>query len=197
MKKNVFNRGKFKEIRDQEGIENIIHRHWFNIFAQFVGILFFVALGSGLLFALYYYFPALRDQNSQASLLFVESFFAIFIWIYAFFIWVDYYFDIWIITSERIINIEQKGLFVRSMSEVKFSRIQDVTAEVKGVIPTVLNYGDVYIQTAGEVERFVFRQVPDPYGLKDAIMNLQKERVAEETNELGEMIREEIHKEVT
>jgi len=192
----AFTKEKFKEIQEQENIIKIIHRHWFDIATQFVAILAAV----GLMLVAFAFLPSytsfFQENNSRNLILFMESLFALFIWIYGFFIWIDYYFDIWIITSERIINIEQKGLFVRSMSEVKYSRIQDVTAEEKGVIPTMLDYGDVFIQTAAEKERFVFRKVPGPYELKDMIMDMQKEQIKEETNELGEMIREEIHKEV-
>ena len=74
MKKNIFSRGKYKEIGEKEGLINLIHRHWFNIFAQFIGILFFVALGIGSLSVLSFYFPALQDRNSQINILFVESF---------------------------------------------------------------------------------------------------------------------------
>ncbi len=192
----AFSKEKFKEIQEQEEIIKILHRHWFDILVQFIPI-FLAAFF--LIFSLIFfpnYFPELKTDNFFKMFLFAESLFAIFIWMYGFFIWIDYYFDIWIITSERIVNIEQKGLFVRSMSEVKYSRIQDVTAEEKGVIPTMLDYGDVFIQTAAEKERFVFRKVPGPYELKDMIMKMQKEQVEEETNELGEMIREEIHKKI-
>jgi len=111
-----------------------------------------------------------------------------FIWIFFFLIWIDYYFDVWIITNLRIVNIEQKGLFNRSVSEMDFGRIQDVTAEVIGIIPTFFNYGDVFIQTAAETERFLFRQVPDPYHIKDVLMQLQKQRVHQKTAEFRKMM---------
>ncbi len=84
--------------------------------------------------------------------------------------WLDYYLDIWIITSERIVSIEQKGLFARQVSTQKLYRIQDVTAEVKGILPTFFHYGNVYIQTAGEEERFIFKEIPSPYEVSKKIM---------------------------
>ena len=192
----VFGDPRFREIAEREEIIKVIHRHWFDVFTQFIIIILMAFFLIGAFLFLPNFFPIFQESNFKNLLLFVESIGAIFVWIYGFFIWIDYYFDIWVITSERIINIEQKGLFVRSMSEVKYSRIQDVTAEEKGVIPTMLDYGDVFVQTAAEKERFIFSHVPGPYDLKDMIMNMQKEQIKEETNELGEMIREEIHKEI-
>lgn len=193
----LFSHKKISEIKEREEIIKILHRHWFDITKRFV-IIFLMAII--LLASLSFFpafFPALQDESYYKAFIFFESIFAIFIWIFAFFIWIDYYFDIWIITSEKIVNVEQKGLFIRSLSELKFERIQDVTVEVTGILPTMLNYGDVYIQTAGEKERFIFRRISEPYSIKDLIMNLQKAQIKEETNELGEVIRKEIRKEIT
>ena len=86
--------------------------------------------------------------------------------------WLDYYLDIWVITSERIVNIEQKGLFSRQVSAQRLHRIQDVTAEVKGVLPTFLHYGDVYIQTAASQPRFIFKKIANPYEVAKKISML-------------------------
>ena len=188
----------FKEVGDNENIIKIVHRNWFDIFQQFliVFVMIFVIIGGFFLLPLF--FPNLTQEKDSYNLfIFIENTIMLFLWIYSFFIWIDYYFDIWVITSERIINIEQKGLFIRSVSELKFERIQDVTVEVGGIIPTVLNYGDVFVQTAAETERFVFRHISNPYAIKDLIMGLQKKQEAEETNELGEMIEKKIHGEIT
>jgi uncharacterized membrane protein YdbT with pleckstrin-like domain len=178
---------------DGEKIIKLIHRHWFNILEHFLLAFVVIIVLGGLFFSFPYLFPEqLQDPDIYAFFLFIESTFAIFIWLYLFFIWIDYYFDIWIITDKRIVNIEQKGLFMRDVSELQYEKIQDVTTEVDGIIPTLLNYGDVSIQTAGKEEHFLFRQVPDPYGIKNQIMNLQKEKEKEETDELGEMIKEKV-----
>jgi hypothetical protein len=84
----------------------------------------------------------------------------------------DYYLDTWIVTTERIINIEQFGLFSRVVSELHLNEIQDVTAETHGVIATVFTYGDVYIQSAGKKERFNFKNIDNPEHVKEMIQKL-------------------------
>ena len=87
------------------------------------------------------------------------------------------------ITSERIIDIQQKGFFSRVIAEHKLFRIQDVTSEVHGIIPTVFKYGDVYIQTAGTKQRFFFNQVPNPERVRNIIIKLvqrNKKKIHEE-----------------
>lgn len=85
---------------------------------------------------------------------------------------INYWLDMWIITNDRIVNIEQMGLFARRISELDLHRVQDVTSEVKGFFPTLFNFGTVYIQTAGTIERFVFEQIPNPHEIRKAILDL-------------------------
>lgn len=177
------------QIKDTEQVIRIIHRHWFDILQQFLIVFLIILLLAGGLFVFPAMFPSFQDEDFSVLFFFMESLLAIFVWIFSFLIFIDYYFDVWIITSERIINIEQKGLFVRHVSELKFSKIQDVTTEVEGLIPTILNYGDVHIQTAAEEAKFIFRHVGDPYKIKETIMQLQKHQEAERDSELSEMLK--------
>lgn len=177
-----FSRYHFQGQRDNETILAVIHRHWFDIATHFVLIVVFAGLIVTSLFVLPTFATDSSLLENPSLVLFLQNTLFLFLWLYAFLIWIDYYFDVWIITNERVINIEQKGLFVRSVSELKFSRIQDVTSEVRGMIPTILNFGDVKVQTAAEEEFFLFRQVPDPYHIKDILMERLRNERDEEIN---------------
>jgi hypothetical protein len=87
----------------------------------------------------------------------------------------DYYLDTWIVTTERIINIEQHGLFSRLVSELHLRDIQDVTSETKGFMETFMTYGDVYIQSAAEQQRFNFKNIDNPDSVKEVILRLVQE----------------------
>lgn len=168
------NRYHFQGQRENEEILTVIHRHWFNILTHLLIIFLFSFLLIASVLFLPVLFPKIMSAANARFFIFVENTFFIFIWLFGFLVWIDYYFDVWIVGNERIVNIEQKGLFVRQVSELGLANVQDVTVTVEGVIPTVLNFGDVHVQTAGEKEHFVFRQVPDPYRIKDIIMRLSK-----------------------
>lgn len=185
---NTFSNFHFKDLHSGEQILLVVHRNWFYLFQQFFMVIiisiFFIA-GS---FFLPLFFPDYLEGNSQSIILFMQSFIMLIIWIYGFMIWIDYYFDVWIITSERVINIEQKGLFNRGVSELIYAKIQDVSTEVMGFLPTIINYGDVKIQTASEDKEFLFRTVSDPYRIKDIIMNLQKQHEMKVEKEVSDII---------
>ena len=86
----------------------------------------------------------------------------------------DYWLDVWIVTNERIINTEQQGLFNRVVSEVYLHQIQDITSEQRGLLGTFLTFGDVFVQTAAERERFQFKNIDNPDDVKVAIAGLSK-----------------------
>lgn len=88
-----------------------------------------------------------------------------------------WFFNIYLITDERIIDIDFYNLIYREISETKIDKIQDVTFKLGGVTRAIFNYGDIYIQTAGTVPNFEFMAVPDP---NEVVKILQEMRVQEE-----------------
>jgi hypothetical protein len=61
----------------------------------------------------------------------------------------NWYFDMFIVTDERIIDIDFKNLIYRNVTSTKIDRIEDVTYTVSGAISSFLDFGNVMIQTAG------------------------------------------------
>lgn len=84
----------------------------------------------------------------------------------------DYFLDMWIVTNERIINIEQLGLFSRKVSEMRLNQVQDVSSETHGFLETFLTYGDVTVQTAGQRLQFHFKNINDPDEVKVKVAQL-------------------------
>lgn len=187
-----FSKYHFKDFGGDESIIKVVHRNWFYLLEQFFLVFVMIVIFMGGLFYAPLYFPEIFGAQYRPLVAFLENLFFLAIWIYGFLIWVDYYLDIWIITNQRIVNIEQKGMFSRKVSELNYSKIQDVTTEVHGFIPTVLNFGDVEVQTAGEEENFIFRTVSDPHGIKNIIMAMNKKSQMDSTDQLGKMIKEKM-----
>lgn len=87
----------------------------------------------------------------------------------------DYYLDVWIVTNDRIINIEQSGLFGRKISEMDIYKVQDSTSVVNGIFHTMFNFGYVKIQTAGKEGNFDFEQIKNPNEVRRHIIELADE----------------------
>lgn len=93
-------------------------------------------------------------------------------WLFLFQYFLDYYLDMWIVTTRRVIAIQQIGLFGRTVSELRLNRIQDITATVKGIAHTMFDFGFVEIQTAAEEKRFLFEDVSNPNHVAKIILEL-------------------------
>jgi membrane protein YdbS with pleckstrin-like domain len=103
------------------------------------------------------------------------SIYVLSVWLFSFLEFTDYYLDTWIITTHRVINIEQKGLFNRVASELHLAAVQDVTSDVHGLVRTFFDYGNVLVQTAAEHTQFTFKDVERPEKIKELVIRLVEE----------------------
>ncbi len=150
----------------------LVRRHTFVLIRQVLLLVIAMLLPLVVSYFLQNYTTVTQDPTSLLYLLIVlgGSVYYLFIILFLFSSWVDYYLDIWVVTSDRIVSIEQKGLFSRTVGELKLYRVQDVTSNVRGFLPTMFRYGDVRIETAGEQSQFTFEQVPHPEQVAKIIM---------------------------
>lgn len=80
-----------------------------------------------------------------------------------------------ILTNHRLLDVTQKGFFMRSINEAELSRIQDVSSEVKGVLQTTFHFGQVIIRTASKDSALVIENIADPYQVQQAIVRSLKD----------------------
>lgn len=160
-----------------EKIMLLVRRHWFVLFVRELVWVIAALLPLALAWILPGNLKGLADNPLGYPLAVAGgSVYYLFLWLFALNALVDYYLDVWVVTNERILNIEQHQLFSRISAEQRLSRIQDVTTETEGLFATFLGYGDVHVQTAGEQARFIFRQIPDPAEVARKIASLAEFR---------------------
>jgi len=73
-----------------------------------------------------------------------------------------WFFNIYILTDERIVDVDFHNIFFRKISTAKIEEIQDVNVQSSGAFQTFFGYGSVFVQTAAEVSQFEFLSVPHP-----------------------------------
>lgn len=61
--------------------------------------------------------------------------------------WIGWYFSVFIVTTQRFIQITQKGLFHTSFADLKLDQIQQVNYEINGLQETLLGFGTIKLQT--------------------------------------------------
>jgi len=87
-----------------------------------------------------------------------------------------WYMDCFIITDERIIDIDQRGLFKRIVAEVGIDNIQEAIYETNGPLEAILNFGTVKIKTASSGSIIGMEQIPSPAKVKNLIVKVQKRK---------------------
>ena len=162
-------------LRPNETIVLITRKHWFLIVQRLILISFLSLIPFLIAGAIPFISQIARLDLSSATpiTIFALAVYGMALLAAFFLFFVDYYLDMWIITSTRILDVEQHGLFSRRISEIPLERVQDVTTEIHGVIKTLLGFGTVRIQTAGERE-FLIHDVPDPERVKEIILHQAK-----------------------
>lgn len=150
-----------------ERIIQVIRRHWFVLVRPGLGLaaLVLVALLAPL------GARALPDLGSRgwAYTSFFTSLYLMGVLLWALVRWADYYLDGWIVTTRCLIDVDQRGLSHREISETTLDRIQDVTVEISGIAATVLGFGDIKVETAGHGPLLI-SGVPRVHELKDLLL---------------------------
>jgi hypothetical protein len=176
----------FEKIQLEPGEEVLktVRKHWFIIVTELFSVVMMLLFPFFILFLIAifpHYLTSLEISLTHYTTIIA---FAIAGWsvislMVGFTIWTHYYLDLWIITDRRIILVDQIRFFNRNVSIFRLERLQDIEFIVKGIIPTLLNFGTLRARTASESENnFKTDGLPDPRGLQAIIQKAVDQRLA-------------------
>jgi len=160
----------FEEKDSEEEILLVTRPHWFtNLSWILISVLMLTAP------ALLKFIPIINDISLKYTSL------GILVWYLLTFAiifenFLSWYFDVFIITDKRVIDIDFNNLLDKKFSEAKLSMIQDVTSKVSGLGQTMFNYGTIHIQTAAEISYITFDKVPHPEKIIKILQLLREEK---------------------
>ncbi len=81
---------------------------------------------------------------------------------YMFTNFLHWYYNVYIVTNERVVDIDWLSLLYKRLSSTQLTNIQDVTYNQSGILDSFFDFGTVLIQTAGTEPNFEFEAVPKP-----------------------------------
>lgn len=171
------------QLEPNEKVLTTVRKHWFIITLEMLSIVFF-ALVPLLLLIVIAVLPFELATANMFALYSAEIVFFIAAWLLlstmaGAAVWTHYFLDLWVITDRRIIVIEQIHFFNRKVSNFRLERLQDIKVSIKGIIPTLLNFGTVRAQTASAAEsNFTSTGLPAPRELQSLIQTAMDARLA-------------------
>lgn len=88
--------------------------------------------------------------------------------------WISWYYSVFIITDQRLIQITQKGFWTRSVVDIGLHQIQMVNYEVAGLQETLLGFGTIMMQTF--VGDLVIHDVHHPAKVQKEILGILRDQ---------------------
>lgn len=162
------------ELEPGEEVVAEVRKHWFLFLAELLPY----AILAVIPFTLHNLVPLAPPLAKYANLFTfstpgMRAFLGVWLlvtWTAAWSTFTKYFLNAWILTTERIVDIKQRRYFSREVSSLFLNRVQDVTTDVTGVVASVLEIGDINVQSAGATERFYMHGIPEPQKMRDLIL---------------------------
>lgn len=94
-------------------------------------------------------FPMVKALTSNVSFMMslVWYSFLLFYVIEKFLLW---FYGVYIVTNERLVDVDFFGLLYKNINVTQINRIQDVNYSQRGMMSSFFNYGNVVVETASE-----------------------------------------------
>ena len=99
---------------------------------------------------------------SPITIFFYLSLYYMIILAFAFVQFLSWYYNISLVTTKRIVDIDFYGLLYKNVAATTISNIEDINYSQVGALRSFFDYGDVVVQTAGTISHFDFTAVPHP-----------------------------------
>ena len=142
------------------------HKHWI--------ILLRKTIVPGLLLLALPGIFAFLTRGEPGSVNFITLFVVTFLWLIVllWFVWQyqDWHNDEYLVTPDRLIDIERIPFVFEDKKEASLSQVQDVRYEIPSLGARILGWGNVYIETAGQARNFDFLYVPHPRAVQEEVM---------------------------
>lgn len=153
---------KLKNLKEDEVILMVVKRHW--IVFVMLGIYFF----SGLVitFIIWWLFGFWFWWNMINIVIWL--FFSLFLFIE----WLNHELDMYIVTNNRIIWIEQIAFLNRWVTETNLGQVQEVNSKNTWLLSNLLNYWTLSIQTAWSKTTLQMAYCSDTIQTQRKILNI-------------------------
>ncbi len=146
---------RFETQADQETVILTLRAHPITqIYWVINAVIFFV-----LLVVVNFLFSSFLTVN---QILFIDVFGIVFILSYLWFNFLNWFFNVGIITNQRIVDVGFTMIIYKEVTATHLEKVEDITSESGGYIPSLFDYGNVFVQTAGTQDRIEFENIFHP-----------------------------------
>lgn len=157
----------FANQRQGEKVLLVLRAHWItNLGWILLGIIF-------LFFPLVLVkFPVIAFLPEKYQILVLIGWYLLLL-AYLFQKFLTWYFNVGIVTDQRIIDVDFYGLLYKEITDAELDKIEDVTEIQIGAVRALFNFGVLSVQTAGENKMIELSDIPNPRQVAKLLQDLR------------------------
>lgn len=149
-------------LRSGEKVDIVLRRHW----------IAFVFLAVYALWGIFMTLVVFFTLGNSASIVLMMSVFWMYYAMFLYISWLNYELDVFILTNNRIVCVEQKTFLNRSVGETTLDKVQEVSIETKWLLANLFDFWTLKILTSGSSPSFDMTYSPHPMRSSRYINNL-------------------------
>ncbi|MEN9557987.1 MAG: hypothetical protein RL141_356 [Candidatus Parcubacteria bacterium] len=157
------------QLKEGEEVKALTRRHIITLFPQFLAALVLIVA------PFFFLFPLFTSGPAGIMVFGVLVLVGVLVAIRGFVMWDG---DLFIITNHRIIDVDQQGLFARTINEITYLNMQDPSWSKKSPIDFILGIGRVSARSSSGSLTIEARFVPRPRDLHQMITDYSQEALA-------------------
>jgi len=116
----------------------------------------------------------ISDANTIIFIM-LTTFYYMGLLMFTFINWIDFYFDVTIVTDRRIVDIDQIGLVKRTYTETNLKDVKETHVEQRGFFANIFDYGTVFIQVPATRQSLIINKVSRPRDVARVINDLHNQ----------------------
>jgi uncharacterized membrane protein YdbT with pleckstrin-like domain len=152
------------EVQPNESVILVVRRHPVYMVAKLTGIGLLMVVPAALFMWL------ISATSGFGGVIGLIAIAALIVWILVwaavgYFIWYRHQHDLWVVTNQRLLDLNKRNFFDQRVSSADLDNVQDISIEKHGLLAMLFNFGDVRCQTAGAQGSFVLSGIPNPAGV--------------------------------
>jgi len=153
------------QLKDREEVRHVTRRH---VLTMFPGLLLALVL---IVIPFFLMFPLFSWGMLGVVLFFIAVLLGIGTAVRTLLLWDA---DILIVSNLRLVDVDQRGMFSRIVSEAPLDAVQDVSWSRKGIFQTIFRMGNIKVQTAGATANIEAHLIPHPEQVHELINELRQ-----------------------
>jgi len=151
-----------ENLRPWEKVIMVVKRHWI------VYVILFIYFILAITVSIVLYVILWVSSLTHLWNIFIWLMFSLFLYIE----WLNHELDMYVVTNNRVIWIEQISFLNRAVSECNLWQVQEVNSKTSGLFANILNYGTLSIQTAWNKTTLQMDFCPDSIQAARKILNV-------------------------